>query len=60
VETGGDPTLAARRRWVCDVPGGPAEIPCGGTHVRDIGVLGRVTVRWIETEQGFEVLTRVG
>jgi alanyl-tRNA synthetase len=60
VETGGDPTLSARRRWWCDVPGGPAVIPCGGTHVPDLGRLSRVRVEYRPTDEGFEVLTRVG
>jgi len=60
IETGGDPTLSARRRWWCDVPGGPAVIPCGGTHVPDLGRLGRVRVAYEPTEDGFEVVTTVG
>ena len=60
IETGGDPTLSARRRWWCDVPGGPALIPCGGTHVPDLGRLGRVSVSYLPTEDGFEALTTVG
>jgi alanyl-tRNA synthetase len=60
IETGGDPTLSARRRWWCDVPGGPALIPCGGTHVPDLGRLGRVSVAYRPSEDGFEVVTTVG
>ncbi len=60
VDVDGDPTLAARRRWVCALPGGPAVIPCGGTHVADQGVLGRVRVSLRPTDQGFELLTSVG
>ena len=60
VDTDGDPTLAARRRWFCDVPGGPAVIPCGGTHVADIAALGTVRVGYAPTDTGFEVLTSVG
>jgi alanyl-tRNA synthetase len=60
VDTGGDPTLAARRTWFCDVPGGPAVIPCGGTHVADIASLGAVRVVYQPSEEGFEVLTSVG
>jgi Ser-tRNA(Ala) deacylase AlaX len=45
---------------VCDVPGGPAVIPCGGTHVADIGSLGSVRVTYSATDEGFEVLTAVG
>jgi len=60
VDTDGDPTIAARRRWFCDVPGGPAVIPCGGTHVADIASLGVVRVAYAPTDEGFEVLTTVG
>jgi len=60
VDTAGDPTLAARRQWWCDVPGGPARIPCGGTHVSDLGQLGAVRVAYGITEQGFEATTSVG
>jgi alanyl-tRNA synthetase len=60
VDTDGDPTLSARRRWWCDVPGGPAVIPCGGTHVSDLGVLERVRTALTRTETGFEVRTTAG
>ena len=42
------------------MPGGPALIPCGGTHVPDLGALSRVTVSYEPSADGFEVLTRVG
>ena len=57
VETDGDPTLSARRQWWCDVPGGPAVIPCGGTHVSDLGALGRVRIAVARSDDGFEVRT---
>jgi len=60
IDTDGDPTLAARRTWFCDVPGGPAVIPCGGTHVADIATLGVVRVAYAPTDEGFEVVTTVG
>ena len=59
LETDGDPTLSARRRWVCDVPGGPAVIPCGGTHVADLSALGTVRVSYAATPDGFEQRTEV-
>jgi alanyl-tRNA synthetase len=59
LDTGGDPTLPARRRWICDVPGGPAVIPCGGTHVRDLAALGQVRVSYATTADGFEQRTTV-
>jgi alanyl-tRNA synthetase len=60
VDVDGDPTLSARRRWWCDVPGGPAVIPCGGTHVSDLGALGRVRIALARTDEGFEVRTTAG
>lgn len=39
-----DDALSARRTWVCELPGGRTDIPCGGTHVRDVAELGEVTV----------------
>jgi len=38
-----DDTLSARRTWVCELPDGLTDIPCGGTHVRDLGGLASVT-----------------
>lgn len=56
--------LTDRRYWVADLPGGPAHISCGGTHVTSLAELGAVTVT-LETEQlegalGMTMLTRVG
>jgi alanyl-tRNA synthetase len=39
-----DPALSARRRWVCALPAGVAEIPCGGTHVAEVGELAGISV----------------
>lgn len=39
-----DDALSAHRTWVCDLPDGRTDIPCGGTHVRDVAELGAVTV----------------
>lgn len=36
--------LTDRRRWVCDLPGERAEIPCGGTHLTSLAGI-TVTVR---------------
>jgi alanyl-tRNA synthetase len=36
--------LGDRRRWVCELPGGDAVIPCGGTHVASLSELGTVRV----------------
>jgi alanyl-tRNA synthetase len=56
--------LTDRRYWIADLPGGPARIACGGTHVTSLADLGAVTVT-LETEQlegglGMTMLTRVG
>lgn len=36
--------LGDRRRWVCELPGGAAVIPCGGTHLASLGELAAVRV----------------
>jgi len=36
--------LGDRRRWVCELPGGRAVIPCGGTHLTSLAELTAVTV----------------
>ena len=36
--------LGDRRRWVCELPGGDAVIPCGGTHLTSLAELASVTV----------------
>ncbi|MDQ0893007.1 metal-dependent hydrolase [Agromyces ramosus] len=38
--------LTDRRHWVCELPGGTARIPCGGTHAHSLADLGRVQVRF--------------
>lgn len=38
------PALADRRTWVCELPEGRAQIPCGGTHVSALSQLGRAEV----------------
>jgi alanyl-tRNA synthetase len=39
-----DDQLSSRRTWVCELPDGRAEIPCGGTHVSDLAELSSATV----------------
>lgn len=36
--------LGDRRRWVCELPGGDAVIPCGGTHLTSLRELAAVRV----------------
>ena len=49
--------LSARRTWVCELPTGRTDIPCGGTHIRDItelaSIITSLTTR--EIEGGLEV-----
>jgi alanyl-tRNA synthetase len=37
------PALTDRRQWVCETPGGTAQMPCGGTHVRRLGEIAAMT-----------------
>jgi alanyl-tRNA synthetase len=37
--------LADRRRWVCELPGGAAVIPCGGTHLTSLAEVAAIAVR---------------
>lgn len=52
-----DDALSARRTWVCDLPSGRTDIPCGGTHVRDLAELSDVTTTLTarEVEGGLEL-----
>jgi alanyl-tRNA synthetase len=59
VETGGDPTLTARRRWVCELPGAAGVIPCGGTHVSSLTQLAGVRLTWEATGDRMLVRTRL-
>jgi len=36
--------LSARRTWVCEIDGGRTDIPCGGTHLHNLGELAQVTI----------------
>jgi alanyl-tRNA synthetase len=38
-----DDRLSSRRTWVCELPEGRAEIPCGGTHIGNIAELSSIT-----------------
>ncbi len=39
-----DDALSARRAWVCDLPEHAARIPCGGTHLPNLGGVEQITV----------------
>ncbi|MFK4836115.1 metal-dependent hydrolase [Microbacterium sp. ZW T2_14] len=57
IEREGD-ALADRRRWVCDLPGAAARIPCGGTHVASLQELSAATVSFAAStvEGGIELV----
>lgn len=52
--------ISARRSWVCELPEGRAEIPCGGTHVTDIAELAgiEVTLDRVDVAGGVELTMR--
>jgi alanyl-tRNA synthetase len=54
--------LTDLREWVCELPEGTARIPCGGTHIGDIGDLGvvRVALDLDESGQQLTMRTAVG
>ncbi len=43
IEREGD-LLTSRRSWVCELPGGAARIPCGGTHLAGVVELASITI----------------
>lgn len=52
--------LTDRRYWACALPGRPARIPCGGTHVSALGGLGTLRVALSTNDvEGTSVLTMV-
>jgi alanyl-tRNA synthetase len=53
----GDTTLSARRTWVCELPNGRTDIPCGGTHIHTLDQLSVVTTSFlaVDTEGALEV-----
>lgn len=60
IDTGSDPTVAARRTWTVALPTGVATYPCGGTHVASLAALPPVVVRYERTPEGFTATTEVG
>ncbi|WP_104166891.1 metal-dependent hydrolase [Cryobacterium sp. N22] len=52
-----DDTLSARRTWVCELPAGRTDIPCGGTHIHNLTELSAVTASLTirEIEGGLEL-----
>ena len=57
IERDGD-GLGDRRRWVCELPGGDAVIPCGGTHLTSLAAAAavRVELERREVEGGLELV----
>ncbi|TYC99924.1 metal-dependent hydrolase [Arthrobacter echini] len=51
------PGLTDRRRWVCELPGERAEIPCGGTHLTSLAGLGVTVTLALSDMEGTPVLT---
>lgn len=54
IETPG-PELTARRQWHCELPGGPAQIFCGGTHLHHLGELAELRTELRLSEDGSEL-----
>ncbi|GAA2263634.1 MULTISPECIES: alanyl-tRNA editing protein [Kitasatospora] len=50
------PELTARRRWHCELPAGPAEIFCGGTHLHHLGELAELRTELLLSEDGSELV----
>lgn len=48
--------LTDRRRWICDLPGERAEIPCGGTHLTALAGIGVVVHLDLADADGTPVL----
>jgi alanyl-tRNA synthetase len=47
------PRLTDRREWICEIPGGTAHMPCGGTHVQRLGEIESMTaVASFDSEAG--------
>ncbi len=49
------PELTARRRWHCELPAGPADIACGGTHLHRLGQLAELRTELTLSEDGSEL-----
>ncbi|MFB7667327.1 metal-dependent hydrolase [Kitasatospora sp. NPDC056138] len=50
------PELTARRRWHCELPAGPAEIFCGGTHLHHLGELAELRTELLLSADGSELV----
>lgn len=45
-----DDGLSSRRTWICDLPDGSTDIPCGGTHVADLSEIAAITTALTTTQ----------
>ena len=45
-----DDGLSSRRTWICDLPEGSTDIPCGGTHVADIARISAIHTSFTRNE----------
>ncbi|MET3932749.1 hypothetical protein [Arthrobacter sp. OAP107] len=52
-----DPALSARRTWVCELPHGRTNIPCGGTHIHNLAELSDIntSLTTAEIDGGLEL-----
>ncbi|WP_137846282.1 metal-dependent hydrolase [Microbacterium sp. 2FI] len=52
-----DDRLSSRRTWICDLPDGSTDIPCGGTHLSDIAEIAGITAALMtnQVEGGLEL-----
>ncbi|MBP0453822.1 metal-dependent hydrolase [Kitasatospora sp. RG8] len=50
------PELTARRQWHCELPEGPAQIFCGGTHLHHLGELAELRTELRLSEDGGELV----
>ncbi|MFI6848595.1 metal-dependent hydrolase [Kitasatospora sp. NBC_00085] len=50
------PELTARRQWHCELPEGPAQIFCGGTHLHHLGELAELRTELRLSEDGSELV----
>lgn len=53
-----DAVLSARRTWVCELPGGFTNIPCGGTHINNLADLTgiRTSLTTTDVDSGLELV----
>lgn len=58
VDDGGDRSLSGFRRWVCALPEGSGEMPCGGTHLAHLGELVGIDVSYALAEDGSGMTVR--